>query len=51
MAMAANRVIAEAETVTPLGALDADAVHTSGVFVDHIAELAEISGEYAVVQR
>lgn len=51
MAMAATQVIAEAETVTPLGALDANAVHTSGVFVDHIAELGEISGEYAVVQR
>jgi acetate CoA/acetoacetate CoA-transferase alpha subunit len=51
MAMAATQVIAEAETVTPLGALDANSVHTSGVFVDHIAELGEISGEYAVVQR
>jgi acetate CoA/acetoacetate CoA-transferase alpha subunit len=51
MAMAATQVIAEAETVTPLGALDANAVHPSGVFVDHIAELGEISGEYAVVQR
>jgi len=51
MAMAATRVIAEAETVTPLGALDADAVHTSGVFVDHVAELGKLSKEYAVVQR
>ena len=51
MAMAADRVIAEAETLTPLGALDADAVHTSGVFVDHVTELGELSGEYAVVQR
>ncbi|CUK15796.1 Acetate CoA-transferase subunit alpha [Shimia thalassica] len=51
MAMAADCVIAEAETVTPLGELEADAVHTSGVFVDHVAELGEISGEYAVVQR
>ena len=51
MAMAATRVIAEAETLSPLGALDADAVHTSGVFVDHVTELGELSGEYAVVQR
>lgn len=51
MAMAATRVIAEAETMVPLGALDADAVHTSGVFVDHVTELDEISREYAVVQR
>ncbi len=51
MAMAATRVIAEAETVTPLGTLDADAVHTSGVFVDHVTELGALSKEYAVVQR
>ena len=51
MAMAATRVIAEAETITPLGALDADAVHTSGVFVDHVTELGALSKEYAVVQR
>ncbi|MBO9466556.1 CoA transferase subunit A [Tropicibacter sp. R15_0] len=51
MAMAATRVIAEAETVTPLGALQADAVHTSGVFVDHVTELGALSKEYAVVQR
>ncbi|MBE1282833.1 MAG: 3-oxoacid CoA-transferase subunit A [Rhodobacteraceae bacterium] len=51
MAMAATRVIAEAETILPLGALDADAVHTPGVFVDHVAELVALSGEYAVVQR
>ena len=51
MAMAADCVIAEAETVVPLGELDADAVHTSGVFVDHVAELDGLSGEYAVVRR
>ncbi|MBO9452781.1 CoA transferase subunit A [Tropicibacter sp. R16_0] len=51
MAMAAPHVIVEAETVTPLGALDADAVHTSGVFVDHVTELGALSKEYAVVQR
>lgn len=51
MATAAACVIAEAETVMPLGALDADAIHTPGVFVDHVAELGALSGEYAVVQR
>lgn len=51
MAMAANRVIAEAERVLPLGQLLADEVHTPGVFVDHITELGELSGEYAVVRR
>ncbi len=51
MAMAADRVIAEAETVLPLGGLDANQVHTAGVFVDHLAELGALSKEYAVVQR
>ncbi|RFP86337.1 CoA transferase subunit A [Rhodobacteraceae bacterium 63075] len=51
MAMAARCVIAEAEQVLPLGGLAADDVHTPGVFVDHVTELAEISEEYAVVRR
>ena len=51
MATAAACVIVEAETVEPLGMLDADAIHTPGVFVDHVAELGALSGEYAVVQR
>lgn len=51
MAMAADRVIAEAETVLPLGGLDADAAHTPGVFVDHVTKLDELSKEYAIVQR
>ncbi|WP_278923366.1 MULTISPECIES: CoA transferase subunit A [Pseudophaeobacter] len=51
MAMAADCVIAETETLLPLGGLAANAVHTAGVFVDHVAELAELSKEYAVVQR
>lgn len=51
MAMAADHVIAEAETVLPVGGLDADAIHTPGVFVDHVTELSELSKEYAVVQR
>lgn len=51
MAMAADRVIAEAETVLPLGGLAADAIHTPGVFVDHVAELGALSEDYAVVRR
>lgn len=51
MAMASDCVIAEAETLLPPGGLAADAIHTSGVFVDHVAELGELSEEYAVVQR
>ncbi len=51
MAMAADRVIAEAERVLPLGQFDADEVHTPGVFVDHVTELGELSEEYAVVRR
>ncbi|WP_439156332.1 CoA transferase subunit A [Yoonia sp.] len=51
MAMAADCVIAEAEQIVPLGQLRADDVHTPGVFVDHVAELRELSKEYAVVQR
>ena len=51
MAMAAERVMAEAERVLPLGQLQADEVHTPGVFVDHVTELGELSEEYAVVRR
>lgn len=51
MAMAADRVIAEAEAVLPLGELAADDIHTAGVFVDHVTELEALSEEYAVVQR
>lgn len=51
MAMAATRVIAEAERVEPLGALAPDTIHTPGPFVDAVVELAELSEEYAVVRR
>lgn len=51
MAMAADRVIAEAETVLPLGDLPPDHVHTPGPFVDQIVHLAALSEEYAVVRR
>ena len=51
MAMAANRVIAEAETVVPLGEILPNHVHSPGVFVDHVVALGSLSEEYAVVQR
>lgn len=51
MAMAARRVIVEAEAVLPLGGIAANDVHTPGVFVDHVVELETLSKEYAVVQR
>jgi len=51
MAMAADRVIAEAETVLPLGGLPPDHVHTPGPFVDQIVPLGALSEEYAVVRR
>lgn len=51
MAMAADCVIAEAEGVLPLGQLNADEVHTPGVFVDHVTALGNLSEEYAVVRR
>jgi acetate CoA/acetoacetate CoA-transferase alpha subunit len=51
MAMAAARVIVEAERVLPLGGLPADDVHTPGPFVDHVVALGALSEEYAVVRR
>ncbi|MBR9651433.1 CoA transferase subunit A [Thalassovita aquimarina] len=51
MAMAADLVIAEAETVLPLGGVAPDEVHTPGPFVDHVVELGELSEEYDIVRR
>ncbi|MBN2907776.1 MAG: CoA transferase subunit A [Rhodobacteraceae bacterium] len=51
MAMAADRVIAEAERIVPLGDLAGDDVHTPGPFVDHVVALGPLSEEYAVVRR
>jgi len=51
MAMAAECVIVETETLLPVGELDPNKVHTTGVFVDHVTQLSAISKEYAVVQR
>lgn len=49
MAMAADRVIVETETLVPVGALDPDAVHLPGAFVDHIVVLDELTTEYGVL--
>jgi len=51
MALAANIVIAEAESVLPLGQLPPDTIHTPGPFVDRVMELTKLTGEYAVVRR
>jgi len=39
MATAANVVIAEIEKLVPVDALTPDAIHTPGIFVDHIVEI------------
>ncbi len=51
MAMAADRVIVETEAIVPVGALDPDAVHLPGAFVDHIVVLDELTAEYGVLAR
>ena len=42
MAMAADRVIAEANEIVPLGVLPPDAIHTPGVLVDHLVERPQL---------
>lgn len=51
MAMAAERVIVEAEAVVPTGSLDPDAVHLPGAFVDHVVLLDGLTPEYGVLAR
>lgn len=51
MAMAADRVVVEAETLVSNGELGADDIHTTGIFVDQVVQLQVVSEEYAVVQR
>ena len=51
MAMGATHVIAETETLQPMGAIDPNHVHTPGPFVDKVVTLAALTKEYAVVQR
>ena len=38
MATAADLVIAEVEEIVPLGALDPDHIHTSGVYIDYLVQ-------------
>jgi acetate CoA/acetoacetate CoA-transferase alpha subunit len=51
MAMAADRVIVEAETVVPTGSLDPDGVHLPGAFVDHIVALEKLTPDYGVLPQ
>ena len=51
IAMAARHVIAEAETIVPLGGIDPNHVHTPGPFVDQVVAIDKLNKEYAVVRR
>ena len=51
MAMAASCVIAESLNCMPIGALDPDAIHTPGPFVDHVVSISDLNKEYAIVRR
>ncbi len=51
MAMAADRVIVETETLVALGELSPNAIHTPGPFVDGVVRLPELTGEYGIVRR
>ena len=50
IATAADVVIAEVESVVPIGTLDPDNIHTPGAFVDHIIEIKELSDEYGILE-
>ncbi len=50
MATAADVVIAEVESVVPIGTLDPDKIHTPGAFVDHIIEIKDLSEEYGILE-
>lgn len=49
MATAADLVVAEAEKVVEPGDIDPDHVHTPGVFVDRVVQIAELTAEYGVL--
>jgi acetate CoA/acetoacetate CoA-transferase alpha subunit len=51
MAMAADRVIVEAEAVVPTGSLDPDGVHLPCAFVDHVVALEELTPDYGVLPQ
>jgi acetate CoA/acetoacetate CoA-transferase alpha subunit len=49
MATAADRVIAEAERLVPVGGLDPDAIHTPAAFVDHVVPIKTLTSEYGIL--
>ncbi len=49
MAMAAERVIVEAERVVPTGGLDPDGIHTPAAFVDHVVPISTLTEEYGIL--
>ena len=51
MAMAADRVIVEAECVVEIGEIPPDEIHTPGAFVDHVIELGTLSSAYEVLKH
>jgi acetate CoA/acetoacetate CoA-transferase alpha subunit len=51
MATAADTVIAEVETIVSTGALDPDAIHTPGAFVDRVVEIRELPDEYGILEH
>jgi len=51
MAMAADRVIVEAERVVEIGEIPPDEIHTPGAFVDHVVELGALSSAYEVLKH
>ncbi|MEJ2638880.1 MAG: CoA transferase subunit A [Desulfosarcinaceae bacterium] len=51
MATAAERVIVETEAIVPIGALDPDAVHLPGAFVDRIVVLNALTEAYGVLSK
>jgi len=51
MAMAANRVIVEAERVVEIGEIPPDQIHTPAAFVDHVVALGTLSSAYEVLEH
>ncbi|WP_020675065.1 CoA transferase subunit A [Geopsychrobacter electrodiphilus] len=51
MAMAADRVIVEAERIVEIGEIPADQIHTPAAFVDHVVELGTLTSAYGVLEH
>ena len=51
MAMAANHVIVETESLTAPGKLLPEAIHTPAPFIDRLIDLPELTEEYGVIRR